>query len=103
MYQVTGRSSGEHWFVVLLAAVTIGSSTHHADAGSKYLYAWAGPAMAPHPTHSVFPDDFIAGKVVLIDLANRLAPRVVRRTDSVPGFDLPGGKSTTQAVESRQA
>lgn len=39
--------------------------------------------------HPLFASDYATGKVFLIDLADPLAPRVIHRIDSVPGFQRP--------------
>lgn len=37
----------------------------------------------------VFADDYLAGRIVLVDVADPMHPRVVRQIDSVPGYRRP--------------
>lgn len=39
--------------------------------------------------HPVFAEDYLAGRIVLLDFTDPVRPRVVRRIDSVPGYRRP--------------
>jgi hypothetical protein len=84
--------AGTNDFVAVLdadpAGGTYGKVLASTDAGSP-------GAMAHHVENrlpvgrALFASDYTTGKVFLIDLAVPLAPRIVRRIDSIPGFRHP--------------
>ena len=84
--------AGTNDFVAVLdadpAGGTYGKVLASTDVGSP-------GAMAHHVENrlpvgrALFASDYTTGKIFLIDLAVPLAPRIVRRIDSIPGFRHP--------------
>jgi hypothetical protein len=87
-----GSAGTTHDFAAVLdadpASPKYGSLLASVDAGAPGQMAHHTEITLPGD-RLLFANDFMAGKIFLLDLANRLAPRVVRRIDSIPGYRQP--------------
>ena len=67
---------------------TYGKVLASTDAGFAGVMAHHVEFTLP-ARHPLFANDFMTGQIALIDFADPLKPRIVRRIDSVPGYEAP--------------